>query len=131
MRKMGVAVVTVAVLAAALTVVGATGGAERRLQQTAQRPSTAVLKADLARFLAARRTVRPPIQPPLHPPSPHPLTCFVSSGRQGCSFTPCKGFVAASAAPDWIPITPACDVPTRPLSAPSTLQNSSLPPLSP
>jgi hypothetical protein len=47
--------------------------------------------------------IRPPVMQ-------RPTSCFISSGAQTCSLVPCKGFVAAPAAPDWIPITPTCGV---------------------
>jgi hypothetical protein len=57
---------------------------------------------------------------PVHLRIIHPLTlgrpqlpsagggCFVSSVGGTCSLTPCTAFVAASAGPDWIPISGPC-----------------------
>src|SRR5436305_12331619 len=63
------------------------------------------MKANLARFLATRH---PALALPTFRfrtlPSVGGTTCFVSSATHACSMTPCKGFVAASEGPDWIPL---------------------------
>src|ERR1700731_3412202 len=88
MRRITV-VLGVCVLAAASTAIAAGGSSAERPQQTAE----------------GHQWVLPGIGHAQVPAVPW-KTCFVSSASQGCSLTPCKGFVTGS--PDWVPITREC-----------------------
>ena len=107
MRRI-VAVLVVCALAAVVTAVAAGGGSA---------------KTDHARAAATDARLRRMVLPGVghvFMPSDQGQTCYISSGNQGCSLTPCKGFVAGSmgsvavtGGADWIPITSQCG-PKRP-----------------
>jgi hypothetical protein len=120
MRRI-VVVVGVCLLTVAWAALAAGGSAAQRSLQPAQGRSelTAVLAkatAVLAQSLAAHRAVTvSPVVVGASPvrPSLGGRTCFVSSAAGSCSLVPCKGFVAAARAPDWVPTTAACHAPRR------------------
>jgi hypothetical protein len=130
-------VVGVCALAVAWTAIAAGGSAARLPQQTGQRRlgltmTLAGLNRELARSLGRRQlpavspptgTIRRPVVPSLSGTS-----CFVASG-EGCSLVPCKGFIAQTGRPDWVPISPECGaqraLPLTPRLSPSLVRSLS------